>query len=442
MKPIIKTVLICAVILAIGVAGFVGLKATRPTPPKKVIKSEGPLLKAQTAKKEDIKVWVKENGTVTPKTTMDVIVEAPGIIVEVSPNLMPGYFVNKGEKLIQIDPREFKLSVQSNKAQIAQLEAEKARILQERENIRLNLELEQEKLKLAEAELERKRSLLDTASVSQSEVDRQAIEAKTRETALLAQKNALALMKSQVDVIDAKIEATKAQLEMSKLKLEKTTISAPFDGRVTSESAEEGEYAPVGQKLASIFDISAMEIIVNLSSFKMIHLEVMKKFKSNSETWKDVNAINRLIRKYGPNAEVTFKWSDNIRVWRGKVTRMTGQLDVATRTVPLVVEVKDPYKNVVPGESPPLVPGMFVDVALEGRTYKDVVRAPRAALHRDKVYLAKDGKLEIREVKTVMRDRDHVLVSEGISDGDKIIVSPISTPIPGMAVRVVEDSQE
>jgi RND family efflux transporter MFP subunit len=289
--------------------------------------------------------------------------------------------------------------------------------------------------------LKRKRRLLETASISQSEVDRQAIEAKSRETAVQAQHNALALMESQKDLIDAKIEATRAQLEMARLKLEKTTIKAPFDGRVTFESAEEGEFAPIGQKLASIFDISAMEIKVNLSARKMGHLEMMAKFNDFKDVMKDVNKINELIKKHGPLAKVTYQWSDKERIWTGKVSRMTGQLDVATRTIPLVVEVKDPFKGTIPGKSPPLVPGMFVDVALQGKMYKDVIRVPRSAIHEDSVYVAKNGHLDIRKVQMVMQERDHVLVSKGLAEGELIILSPIPTPIPDMAVRVAENEK-
>jgi len=244
-------------------------------------------------------------------------------------------------------------------------------------------------------------------------------------------------MKSQKDLIRAKIEATRAQLESAGLKLEKTKIFAPFDGRIMEESVEEGHYAQIGQKLAVIFDISAVEIVIQVPGYKIPQLGMFRRKNSKFPAFADVSEVNKLMREHGPEATVRLKAADRDLTWKGRVTRLQGQIDLATRTIPMVVEVKDPFKDVVPGKKPPLVPGMFVEVLLKGKLYKDVFKVPRAALHAGNVYLVTDGKLEIRKVKVVRVGREYVYVSKGLKTGDKIIISPVAVPIPGQPLRIV-----
>ena len=155
----------------------------------------------------------------------------------------------------------------------------------------------------------------------------------------------------------------------------------------------------------------------------------------------DLRNINEWMRKHGRPAKVTFKWARGKKTWTGKVTRMEGALDATTRTVPIVVEVKDPFKGVKVGSSPPLLPGMFVDVVIQGALLKNVVQIPRSALHNGgSVYLVSDGKLAIKKVKVEMLTRDEAIVSEGLKTGDKVILSPVAVPIPGTELRIAEES--
>ena len=108
------------------------------------------------------------------------------------------------------------------------------------------------------------------------------------------------------------------------------------------------------------------------------------------------------MRKHGPKGEVIFRVGKLERKWPGRITRIKSALDPTTRTIPVVVEVKDPFKGVKPGERPPLIPGMFVKVRLQGRVLDDVVSIPRGAVQDGTVYVVEDGKLAIRPVKIEM----------------------------------------
>jgi RND family efflux transporter MFP subunit len=432
----LKTFIISAGIILVGVAGFVVLKATKPAPPEKKSDRARLIVRVMPVKTEDVQATVEESGTVEPKTTLDVTAEVAGSIIYVSENLRQGYFVAKDELLVEIDPREYRLSIAQAKAQIAQSKAEMAKTQQERENIKRNITVEKDKLALSKSELERMKRLLKSGSLSQSEIDKQAISTRGMEVSFLAQQNALALLKSQEDVIRAKIEATEAQLEIAQIKLDKTKIRAPFPGRVREETADTGEFVSVGQKLATIYDITAMEVVVNVPPRKAGLLIEPSDRPEGRPRFTSPNEVNEWIKKIGPPATVSFRWGDRTATWKGKLTRLKGSLDEATRTVPMVIEVKNPFKDARPGVRPPLLPGMFVDVVLKGRLFKDVAKVPRSALHEGSVYLVVDGKLRIQKVKVEMMTREEAIVSEGLKNGDKVILSPLAVPIPGMELRV------
>ncbi|MFC1835920.1 efflux RND transporter periplasmic adaptor subunit [Thermodesulfobacteriota bacterium] len=438
MNPKLKALLISVAIVLVGVAGFMILKITKPVPPEKTTARPRAIVRVIDVKKGDFRALIEENGNVEPKTMLDITAEVAGSIIYVSNNLQIGYFVKKGELLLELDPREYRLSVVQAQAQIAQLNAEIDQTAQQKENIRRNLSIEQDKLKFSRSELERKLTLLKSGSLSQSEVDKQQIDTKQKESSVLGQRNALALLKSQQDLIRAKIDATEAQKEMAKLKLEKTKIYAPFRARVRDESVDTGEYVGVGQKLATIYDISSVEIVINLSPRKM-NRWVGKGHKDDFPNFTDVALVNEWMRKHGPSGEVSFQMAGGVKTWPCKVTRIKGVLDAATRTIALVVEVKDPFKGITPGGQPPLVPGMFVQVILQGRMMENVAKIPRSAIHDGSVYLVAGGKLEIRKVKIEMMTREDAIISEGLNDGDKVVLSPIAVPIPGTELRIARE---
>jgi len=441
MKSRLTTVLVSLGVIALGVAGFVVLKLTKPAPPEKKSARVRPIVRVMEARKQDFRSLIEESGTVEPKTVLDVTAEVSGRIVFVSENLRVGYFVSKGELLVEIDPREYRLNVAQAKAEIMQLGAEMDQTKQRGENLERNLGVEREKLKLSSAELERKETLLKSGSMSESAVDKQRLDTKQKLVALMNQQNAFALLESQAHLIEAKIEATKAKMELAELKLEKTRVLAPFDGRVQEESVEKNTYVQVGRKLATVYDISAMEIVINVSPERGRPLVSLDKSGEPFPEFKSLSEVNEWFKKNGPSGTVRFKVGDGGHTWKGKVTRLKSGLDETTRTVPVVVEVKDPFKGVKPGISPPLVPGMFVDVALEGKLFRDVVRLPRSALHEGSVYLVTDGRLEIRKVDVALKTRDQAIITAGVKSGDKVILSPMPIPIPGTELRIAGETK-
>ena len=129
---------------------------------------------------------------------------------------------------------------------------------------------------------------------------------------------------------------------------------------------DEGEYIATGKRLATIYDISVMEIVINLSPEKGMQLVEPLKEHHDFSAFPDLKEINQMFKTYGPRGFVRLRVRDRETTWPCQVTRLEGALDQTTRTIPVVVEVKDPFKEAQPGVRPPLVPGMFVRRAASG----------------------------------------------------------------------------
>ena len=123
----------------------------------------------------------------------------------------------------------------------------------------------------------------------------------------------------------------------------------------------------------------------------------------------------------------------------GQVIRLLGDLTKEGRMARLLVSVSDPLGlSAEEDDQQPLIIGEYVRVAIDGEELHDVFSIPRTALHNDReIWIAtQEGKLAIRPVEIIWRDKTNVLVRDGLQPGDLLIISSLAVPVNGMAVRV------
>ncbi len=122
------------------------------------------------------------------------------------------------------------------------------------------------------------------------------------------------------------------------------------------------------------------------------------------------------------------------RTWQGVVVRTEGKVDERTRMINVVVRVDEPYS-----QKPPLVPGLFVTVNIDGRPIDNGVVIPRAALRQGNVVWVVDqnGRLEFRPVEVALHSYSGVVIKGGLNDNEEVVVSPIKDVTNGMTVRNV-----
>jgi hypothetical protein len=117
---------------------------------------------------------------------------------------------------------------------------------------------------------------------------------------------------------------------------------------------------------------------------------------------------------------------------------MESAIEELGRMARVLITVDDPLQ----GENPMLL-NEYVRVSIAGTAVEDAYQIPRSALHDDRlVWIATpDGTLEIREVTVNWRDAENVIISEGIKDGERLILTNLATPINGMQLRVAGDPE-
>lgn len=378
------------IIVALGALGARQLIKMRKPPVRKDPNTLAPLVEVTSLAKRDMQMVVRGHGTVSPKVRVEIIPEVSGKVVSIHPELKAGGFIRAGEQILQIDPRDYELAVQQANAAVAEAQ--------------VRLDTEKAEAQVAQKEWQELHPGKEPDSP-------------------------LVLRIPQIRRAQASLESAQAQLATAKLRLERTTLTLPFDALITDERVDLGQYVMVGQALGAAYGIESVEIEVPLEDKELAWFDVFESLAS-------ING-NKPSGKYA-TAQVKADFAGAEHTWKGRVLRTTGQVDKTSRMVSIVVEVTKPFDRT--GGRPPLLPGMFVEVLIEGRTVKDIIAVPRDAVREgNKLWEYCDGRLRVRTLKIVRADKDFAYVTSGLDDGVQIIVSSLDAVVDDMKVRTEDD---
>lgn len=358
----------------------------KKTPQRKELEILAPLVKVERLERRDIQMVIHGYGTVSPRVQVEIVPQVSGKVVWVNPQFKAGGFIRRGEQILKIDPRDYDLAVRQANSAVAEAQ------------VKLDLEM-------AEAKVARE--------------EWQQINPDKEPT------SPLVFREPQIRQALAKLESAKAGLATANLNLERTQLSLPIDAMVMSEKIDLGQYVMIGQSVGAAYGIESMEIEVPLEDRELAWFDIPNTVS--------VNGTEGSAK--GPIAQVKADFAGTANVWWGRVVRTTGQVDKTSRLISVVVEVPEPFKD--SGSKPPLLPGMFVEVLIEGNILKNAIAVPRDAMRNsNEVWVAEDGQLRIQPLDIVRADRDFAYARSGLDDGDMIVISSLDTVIEGMRVRI------
>ncbi|HSO19143.1 MAG TPA: HlyD family efflux transporter periplasmic adaptor subunit [Desulfosarcina sp.] len=414
-----KTVRVLAVLL-VSLAIAVMLVWLRPRAEKQERTEDGRLVEVLQTRSQTLPVIVDAYGTVAARESLQLVAEVRGQATAMHPAFVEGGFVPSGNVLLTIDPRDYELDLRQARVGIRQVQADLDRLEQDVANLNASLELARSDVDLALAEVNRLEKLAGKDMVAQSVLDkanRQYLSSRERVQSL---ENQLALVGPNRIRLQSQLEMARVAEAQAALELERCHIQAPFDAWVAVKLVENGQHLNAGQPVGSIYRHGAfdIEVKVSMSDLAWFH-----------------DASDPAI---GPPVEVRYTETEPPRRWTGRVARVKAALDAATRTLPVVIEVDDPTPpDASMRAADRLKPGMFVTVSIQGREVDNVHRLPRHLVHDgDTVYLARGDRLAIQPVIVLRRFKSSVLISEGLSDGDLVVTTPISGAVGGMGIRV------
>jgi RND family efflux transporter MFP subunit len=390
--PWLKHLLFFLGFLAVGVTIAFALIKSRKRPERVEQKLLPPLVEVQRLDVRDIQMIVRGFGTVSPRVQVEVVPQVSGKIIYVHPQFKPGGFVKAGEQLLQIDPRDYELAVQQALALVADA----------------SVQLDLQKAEAEVAKTEWRQLHPDTEPTSP-----------------------LVFHEPQIRQAQARLKSAEAQWAAAGLSLERTQISLPLDAVITTESVDLGQFVSTGQSVGSAYGIELAEIEVPIEDWELAWFNI---------PGNPVSPNGNRTSEERTTAEITCDFAGRKHTWTGYVSRTVGQVDRTSRLVSVVLEVPEPFKN--SDSKPPLVPGMFVEVAIRGKTLKDAVAIPRDALHNaNEVWLTEDNHLYVRSLDIVRTDQSFAYAASGLGDGVEIVVSALDAVTDGMKVRTQGDSE-
>ncbi|WP_246439846.1 efflux RND transporter periplasmic adaptor subunit [Rhabdobacter roseus] len=293
---------------------------------------------------------VKTTGTVLANEEVEIRSEVSGKITQLS--LREGQNVQKGTILLKINDDDLQ-------AQLKKLEYSK---------------------KLAEDNEFRQRRLLEKEAISQREYD---------------------ISLTSVKTIEADIENITALLA-------KTTIRAPFAGRIGLRYVSEGSYITPSTRVTMLTSVNPAKV----------EFSIPAKYADNIRV----------------NSRIIYQTESSESTHNGTVYAIDPQIDPQTRTLQV--------RALSPNPKGELIPGSFARIELIIGSKGMAISVPTEAVipeqNGHKVFVVRNGKAQPQVVEVGVRGESTVEISRGLNAGDTLITTGILQVKPEGAVEIRE----
>ncbi len=382
---------IMVVLIALGAA--VGLYMNSPKTKKSKPKRPIPLVQTVAISPRSEQIYLEAFGTVIPAKQVALRSEIEGRIIRKNEELIPGGIIGKGELVVQIDPLDYQLLVNEREAGVAEA--------------RYALKLEEGQQIIAKGEWQ----LLEQDVV--------ATEAS----------KSLALREPHLRFAKAKLQAAESRLAAAKLSVKRTMINAPFNGLVLDNFVEQGQLISSQTEIATLAATGQFWVQVTIPVSRLSRIQ----FPDNDG-------------QPGASAKIIYENEDGTRISRpGTLFKLLGELDSQSRMAKILVAINDPLslkENTKgnPAGSPEygkILLGSYVKVEMNAGTLDNVYVVTRRAVHEGNIIwlLNQENRLITRPVDIVWRRQNEMLIRVDLHDSEKLIISRLQSPLPGMALR-------
>lgn len=250
---------------------------------------------------------------------------------------------------------------------------------------------------------------LDVAQARERTTSAQVEEAKAAQAAARA---AVAVARTGIIAAKDAVAVADADIHRLQAKLAFTKITAPFDGMITKRFADVGDLIRGGLSpsapavpIARLVTVDRLRLVFPVSS--------------------------SYVARVKAGQTVEFNVSELNRTFTGTVARVSGEVDMATRSMEVQVDVMNPDGM--------LIPGMFASVTLTLDRRDKVIAVPIAAVSRtgkpNLLVVLKDGTLEQRSVKLGLETAAKVEITAGLAEGELVFIGSRSQAKLGQQVE-------
>ena len=288
---------------------------------------------AQEVNKSNV---VYSSGTVVPNEEVEIKSEASGRLIEL--NIKEGRYIKKGAIIARLDDSDLQ-------SQLKKLRYEE---------------------ELAAQTASRQKKLLEINAISNEEYD----------------------------MAVNKVNTLSADKEYLEVQVRKTTIKAPFNGRMGLKNISEGAY------------ITPSVVISNLVQTNPVKL--------------DFSVPEKYARKINVGQTITFTIDGDDEVVNAEVIALDPKIDENLRTLRIRAKASNP--------SGKYLPGMFIRVEMPIGEENSIMIPSESIipiLKGKKVFIMRNGKASEVLIKTGLRTDTKVQVEDGLNVGDSVIVSAL-----------------
>lgn len=360
-------------------------------------------VQAYRVERRDMNRRITLSGQTVPTAQVDLSTKYAGKIAAIYADL--GDYVEPGQVLLVQDTTDATLSLQQNKAALQQAAAESTAATSQ---FSADLQKARVEYETAKMNYDRYVVLKEQDAVSQKELD-------NMYQALIVAKSSLDNLESQnIGDVPATLAAKQAaQAKASYLvdsleqQRDDLVIRAPRAGTISFRNAEVGAMLSANTKVLSITDTSGIYIDCPLPE-------------------SDVAAVQ-------PGMPVSVAIESLAKDYDGTITYVSPTMDETTKTYIVRITLSNPDTA--------LRAGMFAQSEITILQRPQTLFVPKDALlelnGQSKAYVIRDDDtIEIRTVKTGLRNDDYVEILDGLSAGERIAVTNTARLKDGTAVTV------
>ncbi|EKS6313495.1 efflux RND transporter periplasmic adaptor subunit [Enterobacter hormaechei] len=341
--------------------------------------AQAPQVSVHIVKSAPLAVKTELPGRTDAYRVAEVRPQVSGIILH--RNFTEGSDVKAGESLYQIDPATYQAAYDNAKGELVKAQAA---------------------ANIAHLTVKRYVPLVGTQYVSKQEYDQAVATAQQA---------------------DASVVAAKAGVESARINLAYTKVTSPINGRIGKSSVTEGALVTNGQStaLATVQQLDPIYVDVTQSSSDFMRLKQQTSLQKG-----DTSSVELLMENGQPYPlKGTLQFSD--------VT-----VDESTGSIIL--------RALFPNPQHMLLPGMFVRARIDEGTQPDAILVPQQGVTRtprgDATVLVVNDKNQV-ESRTVVAPQaigDRWLITEGLKNGDRVIISGLQKVRPGVTVVAIPDT--
>lgn len=317
-----------------------------------------------------------------------------------------------GDVLVRLEDDELRSALAQAEASERQAQARLSGLRSTgRLTVQANVTQAESVLLAARADLQRTQGLVGQGFLSQSRLDeaRRAVGvAQAQLDAARAQREANADTGTDVTQAQAQLAVASAARQSAQVRLKEAAITAPAKGRVLVRAVEPGQIVQPGRSLLTLALSGPLQLVAQVDE--------------------------RYLEQLAPGQQASvLADAYPTQAFRAQVLSIAPVVDAQRGAI----EVKFSLQAPAPGF---LREDMTVSVEVETARRERALVVPVSALRDDggagpAVWVARDGRVEVRPVRPGLRTLARVEVLDGLKEGEAVLVG--AAPAPGSRVRAV-----